>query len=286
MLKVSDCEKGHGKLTLSTPYYALAAGTVNARDLGPKREKRGKSAMRLDTLKVPRASELVSDKLRSLIVEGVVPEGGNLPSEKDLVAQLGVSRATLREALRILEAEGLISTKTGPKGGIMVQRPGSAALTRSLSLLLQLEETPFSVLLEARRLLEPLCATLAAQRVTPEEMAELEAIIQQMRLNLDDTNAYIRQQLAFHLKVFAAAHNEVLRLYTVSVGELISARTTQVGLSLEQREIGLKSAEGILVALKHPTANWRPAGLNCTCMLSRLSLKKTKLLEQWPGICY
>jgi len=221
-----------------------------ARENGQKREKSENPAMRLDTLKVPRASELVADKLRSLIVDGVVQEGANLPSEKELVSQLGVSRATLREALRILEAEGLITTKTGPKGGIMVQRPGSANLTRSLSLLLQLEETPFSVLQEARRLLEPLCATLAAQRVTPKEMAELEAIVQQMRLTLDDTNAYIRQQLAFHLKVFAAAHNEVLRLYTVSIGELISARTTQVGLSLEQRQIGLKSAESIVVALK------------------------------------
>ncbi|MDB5082960.1 MAG: hypothetical protein JWP00_4884 [Chloroflexi bacterium] len=232
---------------MSTPYYALAVEKVATREIG---SVRGKSAMRLDTLKVPRASELVADKLRSLIVDGVVSEGANLPSEKELVLQLGVSRATLREALRILEVEGLISTKTGPKGGILVQRPGVANLTRSLSLLLQLEETPFSVLLEARRLLEPLCANLAAERVTVEEMAELEAIIEQMRLNLHDTNAYIQQQLAFHLKVFAAAHNDVLRLYTTSVGELISARTTQVGLSLEQRQIGLKSAEGILVALK------------------------------------
>lgn len=234
---------------MSTPYYALAAaGKVTTRDNG--QQKREKSAMRLDTLKVPRASELVADKLRSLIVDGVVHEGANLPSEKELVAQLGVSRSTLREALRILEVEGLISTRTGPKGGILVKRPGSANLTRSLSLLLQLEDTPFSVLLEARRLLEPLCANLAAERVTSEEMAELENIIQQMRLNLDDTTAYVRQQLAFHLKVFAAAHNDVLRLYTTSVGELISARTTQVGLSLEQRQIGLKSAEGILLALK------------------------------------
>lgn len=206
--------------------------------------------MRLDTLKVPRASELVADKLRSLIVDGVVHEGATLPSEKELVSQLGVSRATLREALRILEAEGLISTRTGPKGGITVQRPGSANLTRSLSLLLQLEETPFSDLLEARRLLEPICANLAAQRVTPEEMAELEGIIAQMRLTLDDTSAYVRQQLAFHLKVIAAAHNDVLRLYTLSVGELITARAARVGLSIEQRRIGLKVAEGILVALK------------------------------------
>ena len=206
--------------------------------------------MRLTTLKVPRASELVADRLRSLIIEGVVQEGAMLPSEKDLVAQLGVSRATLREALRILEAEGLILTKTGPRGGITVQRPGSANLTRSLSLLLQLEETPFSVVLEARRLLEPLCANLGATRATEAELDELERILGRMRELVNDTIAYVREQLAFHMQVIGCAHNDVLRLYTLAVGELISARTTRIGLSLEERETGIKAAEQILDALK------------------------------------
>lgn len=247
--------------SIGLTYYGATAGT--SKEVGREHPETHRQSvkdnhnhrvdrlpMKLDTLKVPRASELVADRLRSLIVGGVVQEGATLPSEKELVSQLGVSRATLREALRILEAEGLILTKTGPKGGIVVQRPGAANLTRSLSLLLQLEETPFSILLEARRLLEPLCANLGAERATSEELAQLEAILQQMRLHLDDTNAYVRQQLAFHLGVIACAHNDVLRLYTTSIGELISVRTTQVGLSVEDREIGIKAAEGILGALK------------------------------------
>ncbi len=212
--------------------------------------KRERVAMRLDTLKVPRASELVADKLRSLIVNGEVHVGATLPSEKELVSQLGVSRATLREALRILESDGLIQTKTGPKGGIQVLRPGAANLTRSLSLLLQLEDTPFTMLLEARRLLEPLCANLGAERATAQELTELEHRIQLMREQIDDTGAYVQQQLAFHKGIFALAHNDVLRLYTTSVGDLISARTTQVGLPLAEREIGVKAAEGILTALR------------------------------------
>ncbi len=228
----------------------VAVGPVTKGKEKDKDSQPVKSAMRLDTLKVPRASELVADRLRSLIVDGVVPEGSTFPSEKELVSQLGVSRATLREALRILESEGLILTKTGPRGGIMVQRPGAASLTRSLSLLLQLESTPFSSMLEARRLLEPLCANLGAERATKEELVALEAILGEMRLHLHDTTAYVRQQLAFHLGVIASAHNDILRLYTTSVGELLGARTTQVGLSLEEREIGLKAAEGILSALK------------------------------------
>ena len=224
--------------------YALNTGSK------PKSREVERVPMRLDTLKVPRASELVADRLRSLIVDGVAQQGSTLPPEKDLVVQLGVSRATLREALRILEAEGLIVTKTGPRGGIMVQRPGSANLTRSLSLLLQLEETPFAVILEARRLLEPLCANLGATRITPEELNELEESLHRMNGLINDTPAYVREQLAFHLAVIASAHNAVLQLYTVSVGQLISARTNQVGLTLEEREIGVKAAEGILDALR------------------------------------
>ncbi|HEX2914185.1 MAG TPA: FadR/GntR family transcriptional regulator [Chloroflexia bacterium] len=236
--------------SLGLPYYAATSGNAEPNNNKEVNGKTDKVSMRLDALKVPRASELVADKLRSLIVDGVVQPGATLPPEKELVSQLGVSRATLREALRILEAEGLILTKTGPRGGIVVQRPGSANLTRSLSLLLQLEETPFSVILESRHLLEPLCANLAAERITPEELADLTGSLERMRQYINDINSYVREQFAFHMGVIAAAHNDVLRLYTTSVGEIISARTTQVGLSLEERQEGIKAAESILAALE------------------------------------
>jgi DNA-binding FadR family transcriptional regulator len=201
-------------------------------------------------LKVPRASELVAEKLRSIIMSGVVSAGQTLPPEKELVSQLGVSRATLREALRFLEAEGLITTKTGPKGGATVRNPGPAAHTRSLAMLLQLDETPFQMLLEARRLLQPLCANLTAERISPSEMAELTAALGVMRENLDNMTLYLEGQLRFHTGIIAAAHNDVLRLYTNSVGELISAQTARVGLSEAERKIGLQAAERILEAIE------------------------------------
>lgn len=213
----------------------------------PKRNT--KQAVQLDTLHVPRASELVAEKLRSLIVMGEVTAGTSLPTEKELVKQLGVSRATLREALRLLQAEGLIATKQGPKGGIIVQKPGSAHLTRSLSLLLQLEDTPFQMLLEARCLLEPLCAKLAAERATVEEVAQLQALAGKVKESVGDLEAYVQAQLDFHLTVIAYAHNDVLRLYTISVGELISTQTANVGLSERQQWAGVKAAEAIMSAI-------------------------------------
>lgn len=227
-------------------YYIESHVRAKGKD---KDKDKGRPAVRLETLKVPRASELVAEKLRSLIVSGKVGPGAGLPSEKELVSQLGVSRATLREALRMLEAEGLIATKPGPKGGIVVQRPGADHLTRSLSLLLQLEEAPFSAILEARRLLEPLCANLAASRATVQDLSELHASLEAMRDSVGDTGRYVAEQLRFHLAIFAAAHNAVLRLYTTSVGDLITVRTAQIGLSERAQLTGVKAAERILAAI-------------------------------------
>jgi GntR family transcriptional regulator, transcriptional repressor for pyruvate dehydrogenase complex len=225
---------------------ALPSNLKAEKETGKSRKK---IAVKLETLKVPRASELVAEKLRNLIIEGKVVEGTTFPSEKELVLQLGVSRATLREALRMLETEGLISTKTGPKGGISVRRPGTANLTRSLDLLLQLESTPFSHLLEARRMLEPLCANFAAERITTGEIEQLRASLELMRQSVDDLELYLKYQLQFHLAIFAAAHNDVLRLYTTSIGELITSQTAKIGLTEKQRLIGVKAGEGILAAL-------------------------------------
>lgn len=231
-----------------------SASSINSggkAEVGPSTagSRRAKSNLHLDVLRVPRASELVADRLRSLIVMGKVATGDSLPSEKELVNQLGVSRATLREALRMLETEGLIATRPGPKGGIVVLRPDAANLTRSLALLLQLEETPFEIIFEARRLLEPLCASLAAERATPTEIERLRQQIEIMRQSVGEVSNYVAAQLSFHLTVINAAHNDVLQLYTISVGEIISNQTASVGLTETEQLIGLKAVEGILRAI-------------------------------------
>jgi GntR family transcriptional repressor for pyruvate dehydrogenase complex len=79
--------------------------------------------VRLTPLPVPKASDVLADDLRERILLGEVPEGTALPTERDLVAQTHMSRATVREALRILEVQGLIRIKTGRAGGAFVQKP-------------------------------------------------------------------------------------------------------------------------------------------------------------------
>src|SRR5258707_7489369 len=89
---------------------------------GPSRQP-----VRLTPMPVPKASDVLADDLRERILLGEFPEGTALPTERDLVAQTQMSRATVREALRILEVQGLIRIKTGPAGGAFVQKPDNGA---------------------------------------------------------------------------------------------------------------------------------------------------------------
>src|ERR671932_1123160 len=90
-------------------------------------------------VRIPKGSELLAQRVRAAILVGDLPVGAQLPPEHELVRQFGVSRATVREGLRLLEADGLIATRPGRRGGATVQRPTAGAHTRSLGLLLQFD---------------------------------------------------------------------------------------------------------------------------------------------------
>src|SRR6516164_4219107 len=96
---------------------------------GPRRR-----AVRLTPLQVPKAPDVLADDLRERIFRGDFPEGTALPTERDLVLQTRMSRATVREALRILEVQGLVRIKTGRAGGAFVQKPGEASVADSVAL--------------------------------------------------------------------------------------------------------------------------------------------------------
>ena len=181
---------------------------------------------------------------------GTVQTGAMLPSEKELVAQLGVSRATLREALRRLEAEGLILSRPGAKGGSIVQRPGPTSLAKPLRTLLQIEETPFSEMAEARRLIEPLCGQLAAERATAQDIAVMEEACANMRRHASEQPLFLGDQVRFHLAVVAAAHNQIIQLYNSSLAELIYDYVSRVPLTPADCLDGVRGCEAILAAIK------------------------------------
>ncbi|MEO8752259.1 MAG: GntR family transcriptional regulator, partial [Casimicrobiaceae bacterium] len=87
-------------------------------------------APKLGPIHVPRSSEVLASQLRVHILDGSIADGMSLPAERDLVVQTGLSRGSVREALRILHTEGLITTRPGRLGGSVARRPGDDALAR------------------------------------------------------------------------------------------------------------------------------------------------------------
>jgi GntR family transcriptional repressor for pyruvate dehydrogenase complex len=108
--------------------------------------------------------ELIADGLRKAIVNGELEDGSLLPNQDELSERFGVSKPTLREAVRILHAEHLLSTRRGKLGGAVVHRPTVKGAAYTLGLLLQGQGTQQSDVLDALSMIEPRCAALCAQR--------------------------------------------------------------------------------------------------------------------------
>ena len=122
-----------------------------------------RAPVRLSPMQVPKASDVLADDLRERILRGEFPEGTALPPERELVTQTGMSRTTVREALRILEVQGLVRIKTGRAGGAFVQQPGEESIASSVNLLIRGRQIRMAALLETREAIEPSCAQLAAR---------------------------------------------------------------------------------------------------------------------------
>ncbi len=203
----------------------------------------------LGVLHIPTGSEVLAQELREKILRKL-PPGAALPTERELVGQLGVSRMVVREALRILEAEGLVVIRQGRKGGPVVQRPDDRSIAKALAISLYFEGATFADLLETRRLLEPLCARCAAQRATLNDIRNLRESNARYRLSLNNNDEYILENLKFHLLITAASHNTVLRLLANSVRNLVHQCPADLELNRELREAALDAHERIVDAIE------------------------------------
>src|SRR5450631_1036397 len=134
--------------------------------------------------RVPKTAELVARDLRSKIVRGELKDGDTLPSEGELVTRYSVSRPTLREALRILESEALLTVTRGSRGGPRVHLPDPRLAARHFGLVLQSRATTLAEIYGARLLIEPSCVHLVAGTARRGALADLNAIIDQERATL------------------------------------------------------------------------------------------------------
>ncbi len=166
-----------------------------------------------------RTHELVLQRIEEQIVAGNLRVGDRLPAERDLAAQLGVSRSSIREAVRILEAQGVLTSGvgTGPDAGTVVSALSAEALTRVLRLHLALSSFDLAELVEARVTLERSSARLAAVGASERDLAVLDGLLEQMADAALSREAFNDLDTAFHVELARASHNRLVSDVTVAL---------------------------------------------------------------------
>lgn len=168
------------------------------------------------TIRVPKTAELVADHIRRQIIRGELEEGGYLPPEGQLLVALGVSRPTLREAFRILEAESLIRVMRGSRTGARVYRPRVDSVTRYAGFVLQSEGTTVGDIYEARLAIEPYVARSLAESPTDEIVARLNSEIETLSALVDE-GRYVDYMIGlarFHRTLVELGGNRTLLFLT------------------------------------------------------------------------
>jgi len=162
------------------------------------------------------AESVAHEIVRRIGAEGL-DEGDQLPAEAEMLEEYGVGRASLREALRILEVQGLISIKAGPRGGPVVARVSTRDFGRMSALYFQVGGMTYRELMEARLIMEPVLARLAAERRDdhPEEIKELLAAAEQT--DLGDDQHYLSSSADFHMLVAQLSGNSIIYLFSHSL---------------------------------------------------------------------
>jgi len=202
----------------------------------------------LATVVVPKASDVLAAKLRELILSRGLVEGTPLPTERELVAQSGLSRTSVREALRVLETEGLVVTKAGRNGGSQVRRPGREQVSRSFELFVRSHGVRFEALLEAREAIEPAAARLAAAHRLDSDLAEMTRIHAALEQVSDDIDEHVRLNLAWHRAIMRASRNELLIAFFDAIADSVQAATESQGLNSPDVRRAVVRAHGRVLA--------------------------------------
>ncbi len=167
------------------------------------------SPLQLQAVRHVRLSEEIVGQIERLILNHELPIGAALPPERQLAAQLGVSRNIVREAVRTLVQKGLLEVRPG--SGTYVARPGAEFLQDFLDLFVRTSEFGLFDLVEARQALEVQIAELAAQRATEDDCRLMDQYLEDLETAAAEPERYIEADVCFHAALGKAARNEVLQ---------------------------------------------------------------------------
>jgi GntR family transcriptional repressor for pyruvate dehydrogenase complex len=207
-----------------------------------------------------RSSDDVVDQIRSAILAGRLKKGDRLPNERDLCVVFGVSRATLREGLRTLEALGAIEIRPGATGGIFATEPQADQVGAALESLLRFRHVTVQELAEFRTSFEGETAHWAALRATEEDVDRLLDLVEQFIVLADVADVPWRTlaelDIAFHEAMAEAAKNQVRVAIMLGIHRALHQASTSIADEMTpaaRRSIG-KELRSIVAAIEHRDA--------------------------------
>lgn len=186
--------------------------------------------MAVQRIRQPRVAEIVASRLRDDILSGRLKEGDVLPTQESLFSEFGVSPPALREAIHILETDGLISVRRGNVGGAVVHLPSAERTAHMISMVLQARSSTPADVSGALMHLEPICAGMCAAREDrmTEVVPHLEAEIVKQTAQFDDLSRYVPNARRFHEVLVARCGNEPMILLIGSLELIWSTHESSV----------------------------------------------------------
>jgi GntR family transcriptional regulator, transcriptional repressor for pyruvate dehydrogenase complex len=196
----------------------------------------------------------IARNLRAAILEGRLKVDDRLPTEEELADRFGVSRPTIREALKRLGAQNLIHTRRGPAGGSFVKKPSRQEMREQLagmvSVLTSLGEFRLPEIVEARQELERVCCRIAATRRTDRQLAEMEReLLYQQDTKITDVG-FCASDVRFHRALVEATANSMLQFLTSAVIEVLQPVLNLVVYRFRERPLIVAQHREILLALR------------------------------------
>jgi len=193
----------------------------------------------IQPIRKTRLAEEIADRIRVLILDGTLPPGRPLPGERLLAARFGVSRGSVRDALRMLETIGLLESRHGQ--GTFPHELDVNRLVAPLASILTYRSDLRDELLDVRRMFEPEVARAAASRITAEDLADLERILDTQRRKIKAGASTLVEDTAFHAVLARATQNRVLVRIMETLNDLLVESRK---MTLRQKGRPLRSVQG------------------------------------------
>jgi GntR family transcriptional regulator, transcriptional repressor for pyruvate dehydrogenase complex len=198
--------------------------------------KQGATTSGVATRRTEKKSAVLARRILRDVAGGRLRPGDMLPAEAAMLEEYAVGRTTLREALRILEVQGVIAIRPGPGGGPVVREAGTRGYARASSMFFQLGGLRLLDVMQARAEVEPLIARLAAENRDPEARARVRESTAVLEASEGASGARLREaSRSFHEAVAGAAARPVLTLFALALDDLVSDRLARLALSPQQR---------------------------------------------------